>query len=112
MAVKIRDDLERMQEELKAALKKPAKERSWVMVLDRKKCVGCQACTVACKSENVTPPGVAYTVVWEEEIGRYPNVRKRFTPRPCMQCQKPPCVQVCPVHATSKNEEGICGDRL
>jgi len=80
MAVKIRDDLERMQEELKAALKKPAKERSWVMVLDRKKCVGCQACTVACKSENVTPPGVAYTVVWEEEIGRYPNVRKRFTP--------------------------------
>ena len=107
MAIKVRDDIERMQEELKEALKKPPKQRHWVMVLDRKKCVNCQACTVACKSENVTPPGVSYNIVMEEEIGRYPNVRKRFTPRPCMQCDEPPCVKVCPVKATTKDDEGI-----
>ena len=64
MSIKVKDDIERMQDELQEALKKPPKERHWVMVLDRKKCVDCQACTIACKSENVTPPGVPYTVVW------------------------------------------------
>jgi molybdopterin-containing oxidoreductase family iron-sulfur binding subunit len=107
MTIKIKDDIERMQEDLKRALSTTEWKNKWVMVIDRKKCIGCNACTIACKAENVTPPGVAYTIVWEEEIGKYPNVRKRFTPRPCMQCDNPPCVKVCPVHATFKDEEGI-----
>src|SRR3989338_1802709 len=49
----------------KAASKKGAVR--WGMVVDLKKCVGCRACTVACKAENHTPPGVAYNVVLEEE---------------------------------------------
>jgi len=97
----------RMHDDLARALEKPLSERHWGMVIDLRRCVGCHACTVACKSENKTPPGVAYHVVIEEEIGRYPNVARRFLPRPCLQCQRPPCVQVCPVHATYRRPDGI-----
>ena len=99
--------LERMRAELKRALQKPMAERKWVMVIDLQKCVGCQTCTVACAAENNLPPGVIYRPVVEEEIGEFPNVRRRFTPRPCMQCENPPCVPVCPVNATWKREDGI-----
>jgi Fe-S-cluster-containing dehydrogenase component len=101
------DILLRMQAELQRALQKPAAERHWVMVIDLRKCVGCHACTISCVAENKLPPGVVYRPVLEEEIGTYPNVTRRFLPRPCMQCDRPPCVSVCPVNATFKNEEGI-----
>jgi molybdopterin-containing oxidoreductase family iron-sulfur binding subunit len=97
----------RMQEELKRALQKPVDQRKWIMVIDLRKCIGCSACTVACKSENHLPPGVVYRPVIDEEIGDYPNVSRRFLPRPCMQCDEPPCVDVCPVGATWKREDGI-----
>lgn len=103
----IENTLLRMQAELKRALDKPVTDRHWGMVIDLQKCVGCNACTVACKAENNTPPGVTYHVVLEEEIGRYPNVTRRFLPRPCMQCQHPPCVRVCPVNATYRRTDGI-----
>lgn len=101
------DVLIRMQEELKKALKKPMEERNWIMVIDTRKCVGCHACTVACIAENKLPPGVVYRPVVQEEIGTYPNVQLRFFPRPCMQCDEPPCVPVCPVNATWKRADGI-----
>jgi Fe-S-cluster-containing dehydrogenase component len=80
---------------------------TWGMVMDLEKCVGCDSCTVACKAENRTPPGVSYNVVMEEEHGEYPNVTRTNLPRPCMQCENPPCVQVCPVSATYKMEDGV-----
>jgi molybdopterin-containing oxidoreductase family iron-sulfur binding subunit len=101
------DILERLRAELVRALAKPAAERRWVMVIDLRKCVGCHACTIACVSENKLPPGVVYRPVIEEEFGTFPNVGRRFIPRPCMQCDKPPCVPVCPVDATHKNEDGV-----
>lgn len=79
----------------------------WVMVIDLAKCIGCDACTVSCKAENRTPPGVSYNVLLEEEVGTYPNVRRVSIPRPCMQCDNAPCVQVCPVGATFKLDNGI-----
>ncbi|SMB99319.1 prokaryotic molybdopterin-containing oxidoreductase family, iron-sulfur binding subunit [Thermanaeromonas toyohensis ToBE] len=97
----------RMQEELRRALKKPLEQRRWGMVIDLGRCVGCSACTVACKAENHLPPGVVYRPVLEEEMGSYPNVERKFLPRPCMQCEKPPCVKVCPVGATYKRPDGI-----
>jgi molybdopterin-containing oxidoreductase family iron-sulfur binding subunit len=100
-------DLVRMQDELKRAMEKPIDQRKWVMVIDLQKCIGCSACTIACKAENQLPPGVVYRPVIEEEIGEYPNVGRRWLPRPCMQCEEPPCVPVCPVNATWKREDGI-----
>lgn len=101
------DTLERMRAELSRALQKPVADRRWVMVIDLRKCVGCHACTIGCISENKLPPGVVYRPVLEEVWGTYPNVGRRFVPRPCMQCDNPPCTPVCPVNATFKNEEGI-----
>lgn len=97
----------RMQRELGQALAKPVEQRRWTMVLDLRKCIGCSACTIACKAENRLPPGVVYRPVLEEELGEYPNVSRRFTPRPCMQCERPPCVPVCPVGATFRRPDGI-----
>jgi molybdopterin-containing oxidoreductase family iron-sulfur binding subunit len=99
--------LERMRVELLKALKKPVRDRKWVMVIDLQKCIGCKACTVSCCVENNLPPGVVYRPVPEQEVGEYPDVRLVFTPRPCMQCDNPPCVPACPVTATWKQEDGV-----
>jgi Fe-S-cluster-containing dehydrogenase component len=101
------DVLVRMHKELQAALKRSQAERRWVMVIDLRRCIGCHACTVACISENKLPPGVVYRPVTIKEVGVYPKVSMEFLPRPCMQCDEPPCTEVCPVHATYKNSDGI-----
>jgi molybdopterin-containing oxidoreductase family iron-sulfur binding subunit len=101
------DQIIRMMRDLQRALKKPVEKRKWSMVIDLRKCVGCYACTVSCIAENKLPPGVVYRPVLSEEIGTYPNTTERYIPRPCMQCEDPPCVQVCPVHATWKRKDGI-----
>lgn len=97
----------RMQQELQKAMEKPIEQRKWIMVIDLQKCIGCSACTIACKAENNLPPGVVYRPVIEEEIGEFPNVTRRWLPRPCMHCDEPPCTDVCPVGATWKREDGI-----
>ncbi|RMH83136.1 MAG: 4Fe-4S dicluster domain-containing protein [Calditrichaeota bacterium] len=101
------DPIIRMMRDLQRALQKPVEQRRWSMVIDLRKCIGCHTCTIACVAENKLPPGVVYRPVIEEEVGAYPNVRKRFVPRPCMQCDEPPCVPVCPVSATWKRPDGI-----
>jgi molybdopterin-containing oxidoreductase family iron-sulfur binding subunit len=101
------DVLVRMQRELVRAMAKPVEQRRWIMVIDTRKCVGCHACTIGCIAENKLPPGVVYRPVVTEEFGQFPNVQLRFTPRPCMQCDEPPCVPVCPVNATWKRPDGI-----
>jgi Fe-S-cluster-containing dehydrogenase component len=101
------DDHLRMQRELVKAMAKPVEQRHWIMVIDVRKCVGCYACTIGCVAENKLPPGVVYRPVTTQETGTYPNVKIRFTPRPCMQCDNPSCVPVCPVKATWKRPDGI-----
>jgi len=83
------------------------KEPYWVMVIDLQKCIGCDTCTVSCKAENRTPPGVSYNVVMELELGEFPHTNKVNIPRPCMQCDNPACVAVCPVGAAFKGSNGI-----
>lgn len=101
------DDHVRMQRELVRAMAKPVEQRRWIMVIDIRKCVGCHACTIACIAENKLPPGVVYRPVATREFGEYPNVRIAFLPRPCMHCENPSCVPVCPVRATWKRPDGI-----
>ena len=66
------------------------------MVIDLKRCIGCQACTVACKAENLTPPNIRWNKVMDYTTGTFPKTRRRFIPRPCMHCTDAACVDVCP----------------
>ncbi len=80
------------------------------MVIDLRRCVGCHACTVSCKFENNVPEGNfrTWVKVWEKGSwnGNVPNVALSFLPRLCNHCDDPPCVDVCPVGATFKIEDG------
>lgn len=99
--------LARLREDLKRALAKPAEERRWALAIDLKKCIGCKACTVACRSENKAGPDVKYRPVLEEEAGRFPDVKRTYTPRTCMHCEKPACLAACPAEAIKKTPDGV-----
>lgn len=76
-------------------------------VIDGRKCIGCHACTVACKSENQVPLGVNRTWVKYVEKGKFPDTRRYFTVLRCNHCEDPPCVNICPVEALQKRDDGI-----
>jgi len=77
------------------------------MVIDLDRCIGCHACSVACKIENGTSPGVFWNKVSQFEDGIYPKVRRLYIPVFCMHCENPACVTVCPTGATYKDQEGF-----
>lgn len=77
------------------------------MVIDLKTCIGCNACTMACKAEHATPSKVFYAKVLEKEVGKFPAARRIFLPVLCNHCENPICRDVCPTGATYKREDGI-----
>ncbi len=79
----------------------------WVKVLDQTKCIGCHACTTACKSENEVPLGVTRTYVKSADVGVFPQVRRAFQVTRCNQCTDAPCVAACPTEAMFKRPDGI-----
>jgi Fe-S-cluster-containing dehydrogenase component/formate-dependent nitrite reductase membrane component NrfD len=76
-------------------------------LIDNRKCIGCHACTVACKSENEVPLGVNRTWVKYTEKGAFPNTRRYFQVTRCNHCANPPCVRICPVAAMYQRADGI-----
>lgn len=82
-----------MHNDLQRALAKPLTERKWGMVIDIRKCIGCNACTAACIAENNLPVGVTYRTVAEIENGEFPDVRRFSMPTNCMQCDNAPCIE-------------------
>lgn len=83
-------------------------------VIDHRKCIGCHACTVACKSENEVPLGTFRTWVKYIEKGEYPDTNRFFSVLRCNHCDDAPCVTICPVTALFKRNNGIVdfdGDR-
>jgi len=89
----------------------------WGMVIDLDRCTGCEACVVACHAENNLPltneieaaKGRAFNWIRIERYfeGEFPNLKVRFIPVLCQQCDAAPCEPVCPVYATYHNSEGL-----
>ncbi|MDE2654133.1 MAG: 4Fe-4S dicluster domain-containing protein [Gemmatimonadota bacterium] len=80
---------------------------SWAKVVDQTRCIGCHACTTACKSENEVPLSVTRTYVKYVDTGTFPQARRSFQVTRCNQCESPPCVAACPTAAMFKRPDGI-----
>jgi Fe-S-cluster-containing dehydrogenase component/formate-dependent nitrite reductase membrane component NrfD len=76
-------------------------------IIDNRKCIGCHACTVACKSEHDVPVGVNRTWVKQVEKGTFPHTQRVFSVMRCNHCTDAPCVEICPVEALHIREDGI-----
>jgi Fe-S-cluster-containing dehydrogenase component/formate-dependent nitrite reductase membrane component NrfD len=76
-------------------------------VIDQRKCIGCHACTVACKEEHTVPLGAFRTWVKYVERGRYPDTRRYFSVLRCNHCDDAPCVTICPTVALYRRTDGI-----
>ncbi|HEV8662107.1 MAG TPA: NrfD/PsrC family molybdoenzyme membrane anchor subunit [Candidatus Methylomirabilis sp.] len=82
--------------------------------IDVRKCIGCHACTVACKAEHEIPIGVWRCWVKTVEKGTFPETRRFFLPVLCNQCEAAPCARICPTGALFFRPDGIVdldGDR-
>jgi Fe-S-cluster-containing dehydrogenase component len=106
-------------------------EHYYAMGIQVNKCIGCGMCVEACKTENDVPPQPFFFRTWVERYGIHADgevevespegggggfppreedpdiLRSFFVPKLCNQCDKPPCVQVCPVGATFKTRDGV-----
>ena len=76
-------------------------------IIDNRKCIGCHACTTACKSEHDVAVGVNRTYVKQVEKGEFPNTRRIFSVMRCNHCTDAPCVEICPVEALYTRDDGI-----
>jgi Fe-S-cluster-containing dehydrogenase component/formate-dependent nitrite reductase membrane component NrfD len=76
-------------------------------LLDSDSCIGCHACTVACKSEHDVPLGVNRTWVKYIETGSFPNVSRHFSVMRCNQCEDAPCMSICPTNALFRADNGV-----
>ncbi|MDR1015116.1 MAG: 4Fe-4S dicluster domain-containing protein [Coriobacteriales bacterium] len=82
------------------------------LVVDTKRCMGCHTCALACKAENNLPDGTFWNRVMtvggeaiDTSAGTYPNATKLYLTVSCQHCENPACTRVCPVGATTKDEE-------
>ncbi|ABV88355.1 MULTISPECIES: 4Fe-4S dicluster domain-containing protein [Shewanella] len=82
--------------------------KRYVLVHDENKCIGCQACNVACRSENNVPESVTRIQVRiEGPYGNFPHLHFKYNRVSCEQCENAPCVKVCPTGAAYVNDDGI-----
>ena len=79
----------------------------WAKVIDHSRCIGCHACSTACKSENQVPLSVNRTYVKYADVGIFPQARRAFQVTRCNQCEDPPCTHACPTGAMYQRTDGI-----
>jgi len=80
---------------------------AWAKVVDHTRCIGCHACTTACKSENEVPLSVTRTYVKYVDVGHFPTARRAFQVTRCNQCADAPCTHACPTGAMFSRPDGI-----
>ncbi len=76
-------------------------------VIDHNRCIGCHACTVACKEEHQVPVGVFRTWVKYVEKGEFPHTSRHFGVLRCNHCDDAPCIEICPTKALYRRHDGI-----
>jgi Fe-S-cluster-containing dehydrogenase component/formate-dependent nitrite reductase membrane component NrfD len=79
----------------------------YAFLIDQDTCIGCHACTVACKAEHEVPLGVNRTWVKYIERGEFPDSRRFYSVNRCNHCDDAPCVTICPTTALFKRDDGI-----
>lgn len=79
----------------------------YAFVIDNRRCIGCHACSVACKVEHEVPLGVARTWVKYVEKGVFPDTRRSFQVTRCNHCEDAPCVEICPTTSLFRRRDGI-----
>lgn len=79
----------------------------YAFLIDNRRCIGCHACSVACKVEHEVPLGVARTWVKYVEKGVFPETRRTFQVTRCNHCEDAPCVEICPTTALYRRRDGI-----
>jgi Fe-S-cluster-containing dehydrogenase component/formate-dependent nitrite reductase membrane component NrfD len=79
----------------------------WAKVIDHTRCIGCHACSTACKSENLVPLSVHRTYVKYVDVGTFPEARRTMQVTRCNQCEEPPCAHACPTGAMYQRPDGI-----
>jgi Fe-S-cluster-containing dehydrogenase component/formate-dependent nitrite reductase membrane component NrfD len=87
--------------------KRESEQVQWGKVIDHTRCIGCHACTTACKSENLVPLSVTRTYVKHVDVGEFPNTRRAHQVTRCNQCAHAPCTVACPTTAMFKRADGI-----
>ena len=85
---------------------KPGRKR-YAMVVDLRRCTGCNACTASCKVAYDVPLGEWRIWVMETEVGQFPNTKHHVMPRLCNHCDQPSCIRNCPVKATYRHPDGF-----
>jgi len=81
--------------------------KKYRLIYDENLCIGCQACSVACRLENNVPDDLFRLQVHVETKGIFPNLGMQFERLSCMMCENPPCVKVCPTNASFQSKDGL-----
>ncbi|HDS5592967.1 TPA: tetrathionate reductase subunit TtrB [Enterobacter hormaechei subsp. xiangfangensis] len=94
---------------LKPVRREGSAKHRYAMLIDLRRCIGCQSCTVSCATENQTPQGEFRTSVnqYQLQLSGTSEALNVLLPRLCNHCDEPPCVPVCPVQATFQRQDGI-----
>ena len=84
-----------------------AADKRYAMAVDTRRCVGCNACVIACKTENALPEGGFRDWIVQEVWGTFPDLGMQIRSERCNQCSDAPCVASCPTGASHLGEGGV-----